>query len=130
MKSAGLVTFLAALVGPFSGLSAHDIGGLANKSIALSNELNISALTKLGNQQADPGAKYVFSRLLLWSPGQTLKACFSGGTVAEKELVRTSVVKLLDGKGVNIVIDFGSAPSYRSCDGAGGDLRISFSAGC
>src|SRR6266404_4175161 len=102
MKSAGLITFLVTLAASISALSAHDIAGLANKSIALSNELNISALTKLGNQQADPGAKYVFSRLLLWSPGQTLKACFYGGTVQEKELIRTSVVKLLDGKGVNI----------------------------
>jgi Astacin (Peptidase family M12A) len=132
------VAAVAVLASSMSALSistpsAHDIGGLANKSIALSNELNVSALTKLANQQREPGARYVFSRLLLWTIGQQLKACFYEGTADEKDAVVQAVHKLLDGKGVNIGIDFGAATSYRPCDGpgaSGGDLRISFSRGC
>jgi Astacin (Peptidase family M12A) len=125
---AGLL-FLAFFVSP---LSAHDIRGLANRSIALSNELNVSAMSKLANQQADAGARYVFSRLLLWAPGQNLKACFYDGSDAEKYAVAAAVQKLLDGKGINITIDFGAAPAYRTCAGSGivEELRISFSQGC
>lgn len=122
------------LLASLTTLHAHDIRGLADRSISLSNELNVSALTKLANQQTDIGARFIISRLLLWTAGQNLKACFYNDAASdEKELVVAAVQKLLDGKGANISIDFGAAPSYRPCDGptgVGGDLRISFAKGC
>lgn len=109
--------------------TGHDLRGLSDRSITLANELNVSALTKLANQQPDPGVRYVLSRLLLWAPGQRLRGCFYEGTSEEKLLVTAAVKKLLDGKGVNIEIEFGTAPDFQSCSGSE-ELRVSFANGC
>ncbi|MGY3494225.1 M12 family metallopeptidase [Bradyrhizobium sp. USDA 4502] len=131
MTTSRTILLLTALVGLVFPAAAHDLHGLGDKSVRLSKDLNVNALQKLA-EPLDPDAKYVYSRLLLWNPGQKLKACFYGGSSEEKALVLASVAKLLDGKNVNIAIDFGAAPDFRSCTAPGtrSDIRVSFSGGC
>jgi len=128
MKRQFLVAALLALFA--TAALGHDLGGLADKSITLSRDLNISALTKLANQQQDAGVRYVISRLLLWTPGQRLRACFFDGTREEKNIVVSAIGKLLDGNGINIGIEFGTGPDFQTCSGVGEELRVSFSNGC
>jgi len=111
---------------------AHDIRGLADPSVKLARELNVRSLHLLADQQPDPDARYVYSRLLLWTPGQALRACFVNGTSAERELVVGIAREMLNGKGVNVSFDFGSGPQYRPCSDSGrrGDVRVSFQDSC
>lgn len=124
---------VAALVAFWAGAcGAHDIRGLANPSIKLAQDLNIRSLQLLADKQPDPDARYVYSRLLLWTPGQALRSCFRNGTDEEREFVVRTARQMLDGKEVNISFDFGSGPQYRACSEAGrrSDVRVSFQDAC
>lgn len=124
------VTFAVVVWGRCS--VAHDIRGLANPSVKLAADLNIGSLQKLADKQIDPDARYVYSRLLLWTPGQTLRSCFMNGTDEEREFVVRTADEMLNGKGVNLSFDFSSGPRYRACSEAGrrGDIRVSFQDSC
>jgi hypothetical protein len=125
-------TGLAGAVLIYSTAFGHDLAGLGHKSIELSNNLQLEAIVRFAEGLPDSDERYVYSRLLLWKPGQVLKGCFLDGTEEEKKFVVTAADELLQGKQVNISFDFGSSPGFRSCQEAGrrGDVRITFSQGC
>jgi hypothetical protein len=108
----------------------HDLRGLGNRSLQFANQINVERLRDL-SESLDEIGRYVYSRLVLWDPGQDLRACFFDGAEAEKNFVVATVKELLEGRNVNITINFGSAPNFHECDqGQRGDIRISFSQGC
>jgi hypothetical protein len=123
---AGVVAFCSSVCG------AHDIKGLANPSVKLAADLNVRSLQLLADKQPDPDARYVYSRLLLWTPSQALRSCFINGTSEEREFVVRTARELLDGKGVNLSFDFGLGPQYRACSEVGrrSDVRVSFQDSC
>ena len=125
------------IVGIFASLwtsisGAHDVRGLSNPSVKLATELNIRLLQQLAQKEQDPDARYVYSRLLLWTPGQALRSCFMNGTREERELIVKTAGELLNGKDVNLSFDFGSPPQYRACSESGrrSDVRVSFQNSC
>jgi Astacin (Peptidase family M12A) len=112
--------------------AAHDIRALADHSMKISDLVSSSRLAELASAQADPEARSVYARLLLWKPGQVLKACFFSGTPEEKTVFIRTTEQLLAFSKANLKVDFGSAPDFRHCNEAGrrADMRISFTHGC
>src|SRR5690349_19485724 len=86
---------------------AHDMRGLGHKSMEINARVTHAILGNQAEQQADPEAKYVYQRLLLWKRGQRLKACFMDGTAAEKTHVIGAVAELLQRTKANLHFDFG-----------------------
>src|SRR5262245_50489705 len=114
---------VSAGIGP---TGAHDLRGLGDKSSKLNAEVNHQYLLRLAAQQPDADARYVYARLLLWKPGQTLRGCFFSGAREEKDLFVATANEMLEKSQVNLKADFGTAPDYRVCGEPRGDLRVSF----
>jgi hypothetical protein len=106
--------------------------GLANPSLAIMNKLKVQNLLSDAEKIPDSNARYVYSNILRWTPGQKLKGCFVDGTDAERKYVVETATELLEGKSVNISFDFGSNTAFRSCSDHNelSDVRVSFSDGC
>ncbi len=125
-----LAAFLILIVSP---ALAHDMRGLGHKSMQINAKVSHAVIRNQAERQADPDAKYIFQRLLLWKQGQRLKACFMDGTAAEKAHVIGAAAELLRRTTANLHFDFGSAPNYRACDFSKtpiDDVRVSFAYGC
>jgi hypothetical protein len=65
----------------------------------------------------------VVDQFRLWQTGSTLTACFVGGETTQRQFVSETVKSML--VDVNIVIDFGDAPTFRDC-GAASHIRVAF----
>lgn len=114
-----------------AGASGHDLWGLGHKSTSLNNTINTGIIV-LADQLHDPEARYIYSRLLLWRPGQKLSGCFFNGTAKEKSFLIETAESLLKDKGVNISFEFSSPPAFQSCQDRDtvADVRVSFTDGC
>ncbi|SFM96091.1 Astacin (Peptidase family M12A) [Pleomorphomonas diazotrophica] len=75
----------------------------------------LTEVTDLANSTSDEDKRYFFSRALLWRPGQILKACFIGGTQAERNSIFNSAARLLNGARINVSIDFQSTNPFPDC---------------
>jgi hypothetical protein len=136
------------LIGKHVGLSAlffafccnaeaHDIWAIGNPNLEKDAQINAEDLKKLIAQQSGPDRddkRYVLERSTLWMPGQKLRGCFIGGDPAQRSKVLASVHDLLDGKGVNIEINFANGVDTVCQAGPDGrypeEMRISLRGGC
>src|SRR5690242_18275086 len=99
-RASGLMIVAATSLASVSALG-HDLWGLGHKSMALDRSVS-STLSSLANEVQDDGARYVYSRLLLWRPGQILNVCFFNGTKEEKAFVAAAAGALIKDKGINV----------------------------
>jgi hypothetical protein len=121
------VTFAAgsaALVATVISAHAHSMG---KKIITPPMRLEMQEAKKLAKDLADdsPVARGVIDGFKLWPFGHTLSACFFDG---DRQLKAFFVeVSKVWTRGTSLVIDFGSAPGFSTCDkNKPSDIRISF----
>jgi hypothetical protein len=74
---------------------------------------------------AAPVLRGVFNQLSLWPASKTLMACFYDGEPALRAFFIRSAQKWLPG--TSLKVDFGSEPTYRTCEQDVLDIRIAFS---
>jgi Astacin (Peptidase family M12A) len=116
---------------------AHDVWAVGNPKLEKEAQFNVEDLKKLIALQggADVAAKrYVLERATLWMPGQKLRGCFLGGDQTQRAAVVSSVKDLLDGKGINIEINFANGADTVCPAGPDGlypeEMRVSLQDGC
>jgi hypothetical protein len=116
---------------------AHDVWAVGNPKLQKDAQVNVEDLKKLIALQggADRDAKrYVLERSTLWMPGQKLRGCFVGGDSTQRAAVLAAVHNLLDGRGINITIDFANAADTECQAGPDGlypeEMRVSLEDGC
>jgi hypothetical protein len=132
------MSFRVSLIGPLMlvlwsvPVAGHDLRGLGDNSLKISDLVSSERLQELAAAQADPEARSVYAQLLLWRRGSTLKACFFSGTQEERNFFVGTTAELITLSKVNLKVDFGAAPAYRYCSepGRAADMRVSFSHGC
>lgn len=114
MRVRVVLTFVATLF--LAGeAGAHNEWGTFNPEFNDEAAPLLREMIKLNNSTLDEDKRYFFSRALLWRPGQILKACFIGGTQAERNSIFNSAAKLLNGAKINISIDFQSTNPFPDC---------------
>lgn len=114
--------------------AAHDIWGVANPKLNLGDSDARTELSELAQRTADPGARYVLERGKLWAPGSSLRVCFYGGTREQRDAIYESVADLLNGKQINLTLDFGNRQSYATCNSdptvKPHEIRVTFDSCC
>ncbi len=111
---------------------AHNLWGMANPKLNDQELVSQSEANELANQQISKDGRYIYERLLLWPPGKVLRACFFNGNDQDRAKVVRAVnnLRLAENK-VNLSVDFGTSPTYNSCDTNSTDeIRYSFDDGC
>jgi hypothetical protein len=115
-----------------TGASAHDFGSLTHPSNtttdapASAGGINLQAL--------DPPTRSVIVNTSKWPVGHVVKVCFYEGSSELRRSISESAMKWFDGGGINLSLDFGTAPSYRTCSSTAGpngffeDIRIGYRA--
>jgi hypothetical protein len=117
----------AALAASVAPAPAHTIGEFQKNVLPPPLKVEMEETEKLAKVLADdaPVARGVINTLKLWPIGHMLNACFFDGEERWKEFfVEVSKVWTT---GTSLVIDFGPAPSYSTCNKTKpSDIRISF----
>jgi hypothetical protein len=113
---------------------AHDVWAVGNPKLQQDAQINVEDLKKLIDLQSGPNQRYVLERATLWMPGQKLRGCFIGGNQTQRSAVISTVHDLLDGKSINIEINFANGTDSACQVGPTGtypeEMRVSLEDGC
>lgn len=113
------------------GAFAHDAIGMAHPSLQRAEEVSAAA-SQLAIVATQQRMRSVLDKIARWEPGSKLIACFYGGDIKTRERVIAAGRKWLEDAEVNLKVDFGASPNYRSCgveqrrSGSKEDIRIGF----
>lgn len=104
-------------------MMAVNQGIVVARDLAKKPQLTVAGLAYPGTQ-----IESVVNRAKTWDPGTTIRTCFDGGDSVSRASIRSYALEWT--KYGNLVIDFGSPPTFRTCvSGDGATIRITFAQG-
>jgi hypothetical protein len=110
--------------------AAHDIRAIADPAFASEPEVTEADIEAALRANTDVGGKYVIERATLWTPGQTIHACFFGGDSGERSRVKDVATELFAESSINLKLSLEGDCAKDASGRYPSEFRISLQNGC